>query len=61
MSISIFDDRDSTIVFSTNPAWGQGGTSSDFNGTSTWATNPGASFTFQFTGLCILHLPHRKI
>ncbi len=61
MSLLIFDDRNSTISFSIQPAWIQGGTSPDFDGTSTWATNPGASFTFQFTGLYILHASPPKI
>lgn len=57
MSLAVFDDRDSSMVFSQNRAWTRGGNISDFDGTSTWTTNAGATFTFEFTGLYILHAP----
>ncbi|KJA15002.1 hypothetical protein HYPSUDRAFT_48706 [Hypholoma sublateritium FD-334 SS-4] len=53
MSVTVFDDRNALIVYSTSPGWTQGGNVSDFQGTSTWTTSAGASFTFKFTGVSI--------
>ena len=55
MSVTVYDDRDALVVYSSSPGWTRGGNVSDFDGTSTWSTSAGASFTFKFTGLYLLH------
>jgi hypothetical protein len=50
-SILQIDDHNPLVFYSPNSSWIRGGAASDFNGTSTHTSTPGASATLTFTGM----------